>query len=930
MPLRKIRPYLLVGLLLSLLLSAFIPPTIALTPAPITAITAGVQKKVLDNGLTVLTKEVHTAPVVSVQVWYKVGSRNEPAGQNGISHQLEHLMFKGTNDRPIQFGRLFSALGSQSNAFTSYDETAYFGTVERDKLNALLVLEADRMVNSTIEDSQLTSEKRVVISELQGYENSPNYRLDRAVMKAAFPDRAYGLPVGGTKADVQNFSLQQVQDYYKKYYTPNNATLVVTGDFDTAQTLQTIQQTFGKLPQRQAIASSSQITSPQITSPRITSSQIASPQTLSRSTSSSQEPIVLKEPGSSPLLQIVYPLPDIRHPDVPAIDLMDMILTGGRSSRLYQSLVESGLTSSVGAYPAEMLEPGWYNISATAAPGQELAKIQQVLQQSLAEIQEKPVSAEELQRAKTQLQAAFVLNNQDISSQASQLAYSQTIAGDYQYSDRYLQAIEQVTLADIQRVAKTYLDPAKQTVGLFEPTVIDGNSGSSSSSRITENFSPGAPVDPAEVARYLPPAIAMNSKPQPLPEEIILSNGLKLLLLKDSSAPTVNLSGHIDAGSGYDSSAKAGMALLTSDNLMNGTTTQNALALAKSMEDRGSSLSFNVNREGVNISGSTLAKDLPQFVSTLADVLQNASFPPDQLELSRQRELTSLKSQLDNPQILARRTFQQAIYPANHPFHAFPTEASLKQITQTDVMQFYKTHYRPDGTLIALVGDFDGAEVRSLFEQTLGNWKATGDRPTLDVSEISLPASTTRLNSVMPGKAEAVTMLGYGGISRQDPRFYAALVMNQILGGDTLASRLGTEIRDRQGLTYGIYSYFQSGIHPGPFLILMQTSPEDVNKAINSTVALLQQFQEGITLAELEAAKRSLTSSYPVDLANPSSLVSEIASNATYGLSRDEIRQFPQQIENVTIAQVQQAIGELIHPDRLVIVTAGPGGTAAK
>lgn len=925
MPLRKIRPYLLAGLLLSLLLSIFSPPTIALTPPSTTSTTAssitqGVQKRVLDNGLTVLTKEVHTAPVVSVQVWYKVGSRNESAGQNGIAHQLEHLMFKGTGDRPIQFGRLFSALGSQSNAFTSYDETAYFGTVERNKLNALLVLEADRMENSTIGDSQLTSEKKVVISELQGYENSPNYRLDRTVMKAAFPDRAYGLPVGGTKSDVQKFSIQQVQDYYKKYYTPNNATLVVTGDFDTAETLQTIQQTFGKLPQRQAVASSSQIVS----------SQIASSQIPSRPVASTREPIVLREPGSSPLLQMVYPLPDIKHPDVPAIDVMDMILTGGRSSRLYQNLVESGLASSVNAYPAELLEPGWYDISATAAPGQDLAKIQQVLQQSLTEIREKPVSAEELQRAKVQLQATFVLNNQDISSQASQLAYNQTIAGDYQYSDRYLQAISQVTIADIQRVAKTYLDPAKQTVGTFEPTLVDGKPGSSSSSsRTTENFSPGAPVDPAEVARYLPPAIAMDDRPQPLPEEINLPNGLKILLLKDSSAPTVNLSGHIDAGSAYDSAEKAGVALLTSDNLMNGTTTQNALTLAKSMEDRGSSLSFSVNREGVNIGGDALAKDLPQVVSTLADVLQNASFPSDQLELSRQRELTSLKSQLDNPQVLARRTFQQAIYPVNHPFHAFPTETSLKQVTQNDVVQFYKTHYRPDTTLMALVGDFDVAEVRSLFEKALGNWKAIGDRPKLNVSAISLPSSTDRLNSVMPGKAEAVTMLGYGGISRQDPRFYAALVMNQVLGGDTLASRLGTEVRDRQGLTYGIYSYFQSGIYPGPFLVLMQTSPEDANKAIDSTVALLRQFQEGITPAELEAAKRSLTSSYPVDLSDPSSLVSEIASNATYGLSRDEIQKFPQQIEAVTIAQVQQTIRELIHPDQLVIVTAGPGAAAS-
>jgi zinc protease len=908
--LRKFRPYLFVSLFLSVLMAALLSASIVSPAQAALSITDGVQKTVLQNGLTVLTKEVHTAPVVSVQVWYRVGSRNEPAGQNGISHQLEHLMFKGTTARPIQFGRLFSALGSQSNAFTSYDETAYFGTVQRDKLNALLLLEADRMQHSTINDEHLTSEKRVVISELQGYENSPNYRLDRAVMQAAFPDRTYGLPVGGTKADVQNFSLQQVQDYYQKYYTPNNATLVVTGDFDTAATLKTIRDSFGQLPQRGE---------PERSLPTVNSHRGAT------------QTVTLKEPGSVPLLEVIYPLPDINHPDVPAIDLMDMVLTGGRSSRLYQNLVESGLASAVSAYPAELIEPGWYDISATAAPGQSLGKIQQVLQQSLTELRETPVSAAELQRAKTQLQASFVLNNQDISSQASQLAYTQSIAGDYKYSDRYLKAIDQVTTADIQRVAQTYLDPAKQTVGTFEPTLANGQPGASatSSGRISENFSPGAPVDPAEVAQYLPEAIATDTTPQPLPESFTLPNGLQVLLLRDTSAPTVNLSGYIDAGSAYDSAAKAGLALLTADNLMNGTVNQDALTLARSLEDRGATLGCSVNREGVNISGESLAKDLPHLVENLADILQNAAFPTDQLELSRQREITSLKAQLDNPQVLARRTFQQAIYPANHPFHAFPTEDSLNRVSRTDVMQFYQSHYRPDTTLIALVGDFDIPEVRSLLETAFSQWQATGDRPQLNVPNINLPQALTRLNPVMPGKAEAVTFLGYGGISRQDPRFYAALVMNQILGGDTLASRLGTEIRDRQGLTYGIYSYFQSGIYPGPFAIFMQTAPEDAGKAIDSTVALLKQFQQGITEAELETAKRSLTDSYPVDLSDPGTLVSVIVGNAADGLSLEEIRQYPQRIEAVTMAQVQQAIEELIHPDKLVIVTAGPSATAS-
>jgi zinc protease len=209
------------------------------------SVTENVQKTLLQNGLTVLTKEVHSNPVVTVQVWYKVGSRHEESGLNGIAHQLEHMLFRGTKNRPIQFGKLFSALGSDSNAFTSHDQTAYYNTAERDKLKALLVLEADRMQNSVIDDKQLASEKRVVISELQGYENEPEYR---AVMQAAFPNHPYGLPVGGTKDDVEKFQTKQVQKYYQDFYSPDNAVLVIVGDFQTEPTLNLVKEIFGKIP----------------------------------------------------------------------------------------------------------------------------------------------------------------------------------------------------------------------------------------------------------------------------------------------------------------------------------------------------------------------------------------------------------------------------------------------------------------------------------------------------------------------------------------------------------------------------------------------------------------------------------------------------------------------------------------------------------
>ena len=911
-------------------------------PSPMTSkekrqqlLTENVRQTVLENGLTVLTKEVHSAPVVSVQVWYKIGSRNEAPGVNGIAHQLEHMLFKGTKNRPVQFGRLFSALGSDSNAFTSYDQTAYFGTVERNKLSSLLVLEADRMQNALINAEQLASEKRVVISELQGYENSPGYRLNRAVKRAAFPNHPYGLTVGGTKADVANFTLDQVLYYYRNYYSPDNATLVIVGDFETEPTLQAVREIFGKVPKQESKGTNAVAPDSTIQTSRSRQSLGTSIPRQSLGTSKIQNPIVLREPGSAALLQAIYPLPNVNHPDVPALDVMDYILTEGRSSRLYQALVESGLASNVGGGAANLIAGGWYELSATAAPGKELGKIDDSLNGALALLRNSGVTQEELNRAKAQLRANVLLQNRDIASQAQQLGNDQTTTGDYRFTDRYLAGVQAVSAADVQRVAQTYLSIADRQVGFFEPTQATGKpsaGGATTPTQTSESFNLGEPVDPAELAKYLPKIdSSATSASQSLPEEFKLPNGLKVLLLPDRSTPTVTLSGHVQAGTEFDPKTMGGLASLTAENLMNGTKTRDALAIAKILGDRGASLGFSANREGVSIGGNALAADLPTIIQVLADVVQNATFPTDKLALSRQRALTALKVELDTPARLARRKFQQAIYPENHPFHSFPTEESLKKVARAEVEQFYKQHYQPNSTVLTLVGDFDPKAVRSLLENQFGTWKATGNPPTLNYPPVQLPAKLVKLNPVLTGKTQSVTYIGYKGIDRKDSRYYAALVLNQIVGGDTLSSRLGTEIRDRQGLTYGIYSLFQAGKYAGPFLIQMQTAPEDAERAIASTVALLQQIRtKGVTPAEVDAAKRSLASNYTVELANPDSLASQILLNEVYGLSATEIRDFTRKIQALTPEQVNQAAKDLLHPDNLVVVTAGPPLSASR
>ncbi|PSB46719.1 M16 family metallopeptidase, partial [Chamaesiphon polymorphus] len=692
--------------------------------------------------------------------------------------------------------------------------------------------------------------------------------------------------------------------YYDSYYAPNNATLIVVGDFDTAKLMAKVDATFGKVPRREI--------------------------KVAKSTSTNIKPtrrLTLKEPGSTQLSNQVYPLPDANHPDVPAIDVMNYVLTEGRSSRMYQSIVETGIAAGLNGGAINLAAGGWYEISSVVEVGKSLPKVEAAIEKEIELLQTKGAKASEIERGKAQLKAAYLLSNRDINSQARQLGNDQTTTGDYQFTDKYLAGVERVTLADVQRVAKKYLQPNLKTIGFFEPTQITAQAApAATGGKTAGTIETGAPLDASELAKYLPPLDADTaSQTQTLPQEVKLKNGLRVFLLPDSSTPTVTLTGSIQAGTEYDSANKAGLASLTAANIMSGTKTQTALEIAKTLENRGAGLAFGASREGVGLGGNALSSDLPILLQTLADVVQNANFPQQQFELSRRRALTGLKLELDNPNSVARRKFQQTIYPKDHPFTIFPTAETLSALTTADLQTFYRQHYLPSNTILAIVGDFKVAEVKSLLEATLGKWSTTAESVKLKYPTPELPDKQVLVSPSLPGKTQAITLLGNKAIDRQDPRYYSALVLNQILGGDTLSSRLGTEIRDRQGLTYGIYSSFAAGKRQGTFIISMQTAPEDASKATQSTIALLKDLQtKGVTTAEVDSAKGSITSNYTVELASPDEIAGATLGNAIYGLNPNEISEFPKKIQAVTLEQVNQVAKELIQPDRLVVVTAGP------
>lgn len=914
------------------------------------SVTDKVKKTVLDNGLTVLTKEVHTAPVVTVQVWYKVGSRNEEPGVNGITHQLEHMMFKGTKNRPIQFGKLFSALGSDSNAFTSYDQTAYYNTAERDKLEALLILEADRMQNALMSEESLRSEKKVVISELQGYENDPEYRLDRSVMQKVFPNHPYGLPIGGTQADVEKFTLEQIQDYYCRYYSPDNAVLVIVGDFNTPETMDIVKEIYGKITRVDSVStkqtpittSEFKVGDLKVGDLKVGYSQTKQLQIKSHSNlvasndGSVFQKVVLREPGATALLQVIYPSVDIKHPDVAALDVLDYILTEGRNSRLEQALIETGIATDLEASTVNLIDAGWYELLVTADPDRDLSKIDSLLTSIITKLADRGATAEEVSRAKAQLEAAVILDSCDITSQAMQLANDEVATGNYNYINNYLEAIKGVTADEVQRVARKYFRSGLRTVGFFEPTQKQtqtkstGKHNSPKSTKLTEQFSHQKAVEVADVAKYLP-SLKSASIPlaSQLPQEFQLANGLKVLLLPDNSTPTITLEGYIKAGSEFDPENMTGLASLVAENLVNGTKTKDALSIAKALDDKGASLNFQAFCEGVEIEGSCLANDLTVLLKILGDVLKNPSFPKKELQLSRQQVLIGLKQELDDPSEVAKKTFIQTIYPKQHPLHPFPTAESLERIRRKDLIEFKQKYYRPDTTVLVLVGNFVPEQMRSLIADEFSDWKAKGKASSVKYPDVLAPKEIINLNPVVAGKTQSITYIGHTTIKRQDPHYYAAIVLNQILGGDTLSSRLGTEIRDRLGLTYGIYSSFLARKNFGTFLIEMQTNPENAKRAVISSRQLLEKIhRQGVTKKELETAKRTLISNYNVSLANPEELTYRILKHEIYGLDKEELRTYIEKINAVNLLQVNQAALNLLQPDKIVVVTAGPAGFA--
>lgn len=423
-----------------------------------------VLKTTLANGLTVLLKEMHHAPVTTFMVWYRVGSRNEVPGRTGVSHWVEHMMFKGTPQFPGDvMEKMISREGGVWNAFTWLDYTAYYETMPSDRIDLALRLEADRMINTLMEPEEVESERTVILSERAMYENQPRFLLDEEMTAAAFRVHPYHHEVIGDTADLQSMTRDDLYAHYRRHYSPTNAIAVVVGDFDTNSMLGQIEALYGSIPAGEATA----------------------PVRRSEPVQAGERRVIVNGPGDTAYLTFAYRVPGATHPDYPALTLLNAAFAGGsslgmfggggsnRSSRLYKALVSTELAAGAYGSLAPTIDPFLYTISAVVRAGRSLSEVETALEAELARLATEPITANELAKALKRARAHFVMAGESISGQAQLIGAAEATTGNYQWFESVLERLGKATLDDIERVRRAYLHRRNRTIGWYEPDELE-------------------------------------------------------------------------------------------------------------------------------------------------------------------------------------------------------------------------------------------------------------------------------------------------------------------------------------------------------------------------------------------------------------------------------------------------------------------------
>ena len=870
--------------------------------------TENITRHRLDNGLLILLKQNRIAPIISLNIAYRVGSKHERPGITGISHLLEHQMFKGTHRHPTgEFDRILTCVGADNNAYTWVDKTVYYEVVPADKIELALELEADRMRNLTFDAGEHASEVVVVRNELEQNDDSPQSLLYKNLRAVAFIAHPYAIPTIGWRSDVERLTAEKVREYYERHYRPDNALIVAVGDFERDEMLALIKKHFADVPSRGEAALRIPVEPPQ----------------------RGQRRLVLRRAGNSDYLLIGWHTPTSHHPDAYALDVLANVLGSGRTCRLYQRLIETGMAGAVGASSGCFIycDPFLFLVSVALNEGTVLEDAEKSVSEEIERIVTEGITEQEMSRAKKQARASFVYSRDSVEDEADTILTFE-LASSYRDIDRYIPGIEAVSDEDVRRVAHRYLADANSAVGYYKGVRSGESSGAAEGTRFVSPSDP--PHRSARAVCYRAANGVSRGNASFDAKEVAehrLPNGMLVLVRESHYNPTVAISGRIRCGSVFEQEGKAGLANMTAQMLSEGTKAHTKLQIAELLEDNAMGLSFQANREYVAFSGRCLSEDTSKLICLLAEELLQPAFPEEQIELVRGQTLNAIKRMEDDTFERAYTHGRAMLYGSEHPYGTpiIGRTETVKALSRQEMLDFHNRAIVPENAVLAIGGDVDSGQVVDLISRQFGNWAGTisSEESLYKRSKEVRELGTDRVNLEMPGRSNATILFMRLGISRLASDYYAAAVANYIFGGD-FASRLNDKLRAVAGLTYGSYSFASAGRGQGPWTVYIQVNPANVDQAVELALAEWRRmYDEGATELELNRAKSYLTGNFVVKLNNIGAVSSAIAEVAHYNLGLDYFQRYQQIINGLTLEKVNTAFRENFALDDYVVIAAG-------
>jgi len=871
------------------------------------AVYEGIRVETLPNGLRVFLKPIPGSPTVSTMMAYKVGSSDEELDATGLSHYLEHLMFKGTEKlMPGDIDRLTQRAGGRNNAYTSEDMTVYHFDFAADQWETGLNIEADRMRNLRIDAKhEFEQEKGAVISELQMNEDQP-YDLEyKEILPLLFGKTTpYGHPVIGEREHVRGATATIIKGHYDRWYYPNNASLIVCGGFDEAKALAKIKELFGKIPKGDL------------------PSRKPTPQAEPRS-----QPVKKEMPSKFDVPRMIMGFNTVRqgHPDFYALEVAQAVLSSGRTSRLYKKLVEeTNVASEIACGQNAGRYPGWFAVQMELLKDQPRDKAELLVLDEFKKLANEPVSDAELKRVQRAMLSGAVFGREGAHELADSIARGVTV-NDLDYLKNYLVRINAVTTADVQAVAKKYLDANKRVVVWSVPGPARGGAEKPPAEKggfptaLRGHGGRGHATLTARAAEGGGSAFSLKGT-----KRVQLPNGLTLLLLENHRLPIVTVEAYVRNVRLTEPANMAGVASLVGSLLDEGTATRKGPEIAATIEDVGGSLSFGASGGSVRV----LAPDRTLGLELLIDCLTRPSFPSDALERKRAQTLSAIDDAEKRADSQAQRKFSETIYGPNHPMGrpAMGKRPIVEKLTGHDCRSFHAARYLPNLTVMAIVGDFDSQKVIDEVTRLTAHWKSqTPIAPQLP--PVEKPADFKQTVLTMPQAEQLYFFLGHPGIRRDNPDYYKLLVMDNVLGtGPGFTDRLSARLRDREGLAYSVSAAITSTAaeQPGTFTCYISTFPDKFAAVKDGFLIELRRIRETPpTVEEVEDAKKYLLGSVAFRFTTNDAVASQLLLVERFHLGFGYLDDYKSAVAGVTPADVQAVARKYIDPEHMVLVAAG-------